>query len=123
MIAVTIPSAWFISANDRLHWAEKARRTRAIRLATRAAATGHQPFATPCLVTVTIHRPRGGRMRDAENGAPTGKACVDGLRDAGILPDDDQRHVVAVIPRIHLTNRQDGTYLLEIDHVHQEVPW
>lgn len=22
MIAVTIPSAWFISANDRLHWAE-----------------------------------------------------------------------------------------------------
>ena len=31
MIAIKFPKTLFISANDRLHWAERAKRTKAIR--------------------------------------------------------------------------------------------
>ena len=40
MIRVQIPTAEFISANDRLHWAEKAPRVRAIRQRAALAARG-----------------------------------------------------------------------------------
>lgn len=33
------------------------------------------------------------RRRDADNTAPTVKAAVDGLRDAGVIPDDTTEHV------------------------------
>ena len=36
------------------------------------------------------------RRRDAANWYPTVKACIDGLRDAGVLVDDDDRHVSGV---------------------------
>ena len=125
MIRVQIPTAEFISANARLHWAEKARRTRTIRqramLAARAARVDPAPI--PCLVTVTITRPRGGRLRDAENASPTCKAAIDGLRDAGILAEDDRSHVVAVIPRIAPRNGEGPHYALDIDFIPQEVPW
>ena len=125
MIRVQIPTAEFISANARLHWAEKARRTRTIRqramLAARAARVDPAPI--PCLVTVTITRPRGGRLRDAENASPTVKACLDGLRDAQVLAEDDRKHVVAITYRIAPKNRADDRYGIEINFIDQEVPW
>ena len=124
MIAVEFPKSLFISANDRFpHWAEKARRTKALRTLARLAARGHTPAPIPCLVDVTIHRPKGGTLRDAENAAPTVKACLDGLRDAQVLAEDDRKHVTAITYRIAPKNRTDDRYGIEINFIDQEVPW
>ena len=123
MIRIQIPAAEFISANDRPHWATKARRTATIRQrAMLAARASHvDPAPIPCLVTVTITRPKGGRLRDAENAAPTCKAAIDGLRDARVLAEDDRSHVVAVITRIAPKNGAGAHYVLDIDFIPQEV--
>lgn len=86
----------WINANDRIFWAARAERTRAWREATawQAKAAG-----LPCYgdrqvrITCIVHKTRAGRW-DATNLAPTGKACIDGLRDAGVLLDDDNAHVI-----------------------------
>lgn len=94
---IVVPKAHeWINANQRLHWSTRAQRTRAWREATawRARAEG-----LPCYgdrqvhITCWIHKTRAGRW-DATNLAPTGKACIDGLRDAGVLLEDDNAHVV-----------------------------
>ena len=123
MIRIQIPTAEFISANDRLHWAEKARRTRAIRALAMLEARERDPAPTPCLADVTIHRPKGGTLRDAENSAPTVKACLDGLRDAHVLAEDDRKHVTAITYRIAPKNRTDDRYGIEINFIDQEVPF
>lgn len=118
---VALPKPAFISANDRLHWAEKAKRTKAIRALAMLEACERDPAPIPCLVDVTIHRPRRGTLRDAENAAPTVKACLDGCRDAGLLADDDRKHVVAVTYRIAPKNRSDDQYGIELNFIDQEV--
>ena len=93
-LTIPAPCDW-INANQRLHWAEKARRTRAWRNAADYAATvaAHDSFLVPVRITITVHKPRGGRW-DATNLAPTGKALVDGLVDAGVCVDDSNQYVV-----------------------------
>lgn len=50
------------------------------------------------------------RRRDPSNWAPTAKAVVDGLVDAGIFPDDDAVHVVG--PDMRLGPSQTGEALI-----------
>ena len=119
MIAIKFPKTLFISANDRLHWAERAKRTKAIRALAMLEARERDPAPIPCLVDVTIHRPKGGTLRDAENASPTVKACLDGLRDAQVLAEDDRKHVVAVTYRIAPKNRADTNYVLEFAFIPQ----
>ncbi|MGC5249638.1 hypothetical protein ACPXB3_22270 [Gordonia sp. DT219] len=53
-------------------------------------------------VHVQLHYcPRDRRRRDAINLTPTQKALVDGLRDYGLVPDDDGRWVTDHMPVIH----------------------
>jgi crossover junction endodeoxyribonuclease RusA len=52
--------------------------------------------------TIRLHyRPRTRRHRDPINLTPTQKALVDGLRDFGLVPDDDPRFVTDLMPAIH----------------------
>lgn len=80
-----------LTANQRLHWAEKSRRTRNLRAIARYAAHATAPILGPADLHVLIEWPDR-RRRDPDNWAPTVKALVDGLVDAGILPDDDMQH-------------------------------
>lgn len=57
------------------------------------AALQHEPVPTPTRIIATIHKTRGGRY-DPNNLYPTIKACLDGIVDAGIIPDDDHKHVI-----------------------------
>ena len=94
-LTIPAPCAW-INANERLHWAEKARRTRIWRYTARGAVLAQAKGATfdvPVQITVTVHKARAGRW-DATNLAPTGKALIDGLVDAGVIPDDSNEYVV-----------------------------
>ena len=90
-----------LNANQRLHWAQRAKLTKSIRheAATRARAAHIGPKDH---VTVTLHyQPRDKRRRDRGNLVPTHKALLDGLVDAGIVPDDNPTYVDERMPEIH----------------------
>ena len=88
------PDEW-INANTREHWAVKAAKVRNWR-----AAAAHHAMAAlvpPMTRLEVVAQPRWASKRRHDNGniAPTVKACVDGLVDAGVLVDDSSRIVVS----------------------------
>jgi crossover junction endodeoxyribonuclease RusA len=101
-----------IRSNDRLHWRAKARVVKAVR-ATGAWAGANVirdnviedgfPIAHPVVVTL-VWEVCDRRVRDAGSIAPTGKAVIDGLVDAGVLSSDrsevvtEERYRVEVGP-------------------------
>jgi crossover junction endodeoxyribonuclease RusA len=87
-------NAHWISANDRLHWAEKARRTKVLRQYGHAVAlaAGARDLGVSH-VAAFIGYPRNGKA-DPANAAPTVKALIDGMVDAGAWPDDDSTYVL-----------------------------
>ncbi|MGB3483991.1 MAG: hypothetical protein WBB07_17465 [Mycobacterium sp.] len=88
-----------LSSNQRLHWAKKACITREIRQAA-ALLSRNAPRAERLVITLH-YRPRDRRRRDRGNLYPTVKALVDGIVDAGVVPDDDTEHVSTPEPVIH----------------------
>ena len=83
-----------LNANQRMHWAKKARLTRDWRWTAhrRAQQASLSPLAR-AHITVTLSFPDR-RRRDVNNYQPTAKAIVDGLVDAGVLPDDSDAYLV-----------------------------
>lgn len=90
VLVVDVPSSEWLSANGRTHWAEKARRTRALR--TRAAYLARnqhiQPVTGRVRVIAYITYPTM-RAADPGNASPTVKALIDGCTDAHVWPDDN----------------------------------
>ena len=94
------PPCEFINANDRLHWKRRNMRTQTWRV-----AAGVQTVRAPAWernggiayerahITVSYRFPDN-RRREVSNLQPTSKAIVDGLVDAGLIPDDDDTHVI-----------------------------
>jgi crossover junction endodeoxyribonuclease RusA len=94
------PGLALLSLNDRGHWAARYRRSEALKKAAWALALSQR---VPRLerVSVTVeYQPRDLRRRDGDNIAASAKALIDGLRAAGVLPEDDSRHVTEVTCRI-----------------------
>ena len=88
-----------LSANQRMHWRTRAALTRELRDTARLL-TRRLP-RTDRLVVTLHYLPRNRRRRDALNVYPTVKALVDGIVDAGVVPDDDTEHVSTPEPVIH----------------------
>jgi crossover junction endodeoxyribonuclease RusA len=80
-----------LTSNQRLHWAEKAKRTKVIRDLAWVWCK-HYKYPTmrkvACAVEVTWPDKR---RRDASNLMPTFKAAIDGCVDAELLEDDSDR--------------------------------
>ena len=108
---VDVPATEVLTSNQRLHWGERARRTRALRwratLAYRAAGKPRMEVAH-CVATLTY---RDQRRRDDHNIMPTLKACVDGVVAAGLLPDDDTTHLTGPDIRVTEPDREQPGYL------------
>lgn len=87
-----------LSANRDLHWAEKARLTRDIRLAARLASSriGPQRRVEVTMVWIVADK----RRRDVDNIVPTLKPICDGIVDAGVVRDDTPEFMVKGMPRI-----------------------
>lgn len=93
------PDEW-ITANERTHWAVKAAKVRTWR---GAAAVHARAARIPLLGRAHVLAEvcmNSNRRRDPLNWAPTVKAAVDGLTDAGCWLDDDASHVVGPDLRI-----------------------
>lgn len=91
-MTVYAPAGW-INTNVRMHRLPKSRLTKAWREAGRAAAEGMDPFMPPVRIVAHIWKARAGRY-DPNNLADTTKAIVDGIVDAGLLPDDSTEYVI-----------------------------
>jgi crossover junction endodeoxyribonuclease RusA len=89
VITVHVPREWLLNANQRLHWRQKAERSRALRtLALSESGRHRKPFDVPAVCTVIVAWPDK-RRRDAHNLMPTIKACIDGIVDSGSWLHDD----------------------------------
>lgn len=94
---VTLPAGTvLLNANDRLHWRTKGRITKALREAAADSARDAQiPPLDQVRITAVLH-PHDKRRRDPHNWYPSYKAAIDGLVDAGVIPDDDAKHLLGV---------------------------
>ena len=90
------PGTALLNANQRLHWAERGKRVRVIRNAAWVLARQQKiPQIDKATVLVTYRPQPSTRRRDAGNLAPSAKAAIDGLTDAGVWPDDNSEHVLS----------------------------
>lgn len=90
-----------LTMNQRLHWRQRAERTKRIRYSVafkaKAMLLGHHEH-----VSVQLHYATGDhRRRDQDNLVASMKPAVDGLVDAGLIADDDPTHVTTIMPTIH----------------------
>lgn len=100
------PPAEFINANQRLHHMQRAILTKAWRRAAESAIDRlgtHRPIYKRARIVVAYRFPTNHR-REVSNLQPTSKAIVDGLVDAGLLPDDSDAHCVGPDNRRHIPN-------------------
>ncbi|KGF17384.1 crossover junction endodeoxyribonuclease RusA superfamily protein [Corynebacterium freneyi] len=96
-----------LTANQRLHWAAKARITADVRRTTMLLARAAKLPRDREHVTVALHYvPRDRRRRDADNLVPTLKAACDGLVDAGLVPDDTPDQMAKHMPVIDPPQRE-----------------
>jgi crossover junction endodeoxyribonuclease RusA len=114
-----------LSANARQHWAAKARMTADLRALGKYAAAYQNDRIDPddevwfdrAQLTVRVGWPDK-RRRDVHNLAPTIKALIDGCVDAGLLPDDDDTHLIGPDLRPYVAGRKG---LVVLDFEFEEV--
>lgn len=94
VVAVAVPVAGWLNANDRKHWRVKAALTADWRLRAGWEAVRAKVPPLPRAHIVAELRFADRRRRDPANWHPTVKACVDGLVDVGVLPDDNAKHLL-----------------------------
>lgn len=88
-LTIDVPANEWMTANGRLHWSQRARRTKALRFRARMLARSQRvPHHTGRVrVDYEVSTRTAGRF-DPGNAYPTVKAIVDGLTDAGVWTDD-----------------------------------
>lgn len=112
-ITFEVPRAWWWSSNTRLHWAQRAQRTRWVRqMAAHAART------TPTYQRAHLHAyvayPRANRADPSNIVGTVLKAAIDGIVDAGVLPDDDSAHLPSVTIERDPPTGRTGVYRLRL---------
>lgn len=96
-----LPDQPYVSLNSRDHWAVKNRKAQAWRTATRLLALEAK---VPPLASIAVrldYWPKEHRQRDRDNLMAVVKHCIDGLRDAKVIVDDDATRVTFEAPAIH----------------------
>ena len=98
VFTIRVHRVLWLTANQRLHWSTRMRRTRMLRAY--AASEARLPGLAgsrlgPRIVTAVIGYPTKGRA-DPTNAEPTVKAIIDGLVDARVWDDDNHTHLPLV---------------------------
>lgn len=97
MWRVEVPLPWkkrpWLNSNDRDHWGRRKDLSSHYRgKACQEAKARDIPQLDRAIVEAYLAF-GDNRRRDAHNYWPTVKACVDGLVDAGVLPDDSDKYI------------------------------
>ena len=120
-ITFTIPKALWLSANDRPHWAVKMRATRELRHLGAIKGRGLEPRQTSDVAAFIGYLRNG--TADPSNAAPTVKALIDGLTDAGLWEDDDSTHVIGPTYLRDPKSSTPGHYTVRLVLTEQKEPW
>jgi hypothetical protein len=110
-----------INANQNLHFRRKAEMVKVIRNAAWTMARhSNIPALQRAHIYFVIHPDTSIKRRDPGNWAPSAKAAVDGLVDAGILPDDNKDHLLGPDPRIGIPVKgsQLVLWITDLDQMH-----
>lgn len=107
---ITRPTSWtlllpagtlLLNANRSMHFRARADLVKSIRNTAWALARREKiPALQRAHIFYVVHPGGAVRRRDPGNWAPSAKAAVDGLVDAGVLPDDDHTRLLGPDPRI-----------------------
>lgn len=91
-----------LNHNQRLGWRQEAKLKRLVRLHAKNQATKAR-IGRCKFLTVQLHYAPGDNRarRDPANLTATSKPAIDGLVDAGLVPDDNPTFVLEVMPVIH----------------------
>lgn len=94
---VALPAGMkLLNANDRIHWRTRGRLTKALReAAAKSASDAHIPPMEQISIQAVLH-PHDKRRRDPHNWYPSFKAAIDGIVDAGVISDDDGKHLISI---------------------------
>lgn len=95
-VGLAISRDVLMTSNQRLHWATKARHTRAIRDMAWIMAKHQRVQLMPAATLEVVAKWGNRQRRDAENIHPTVKAAIDGCVSAGLLADDSSRYLKKV---------------------------
>ena len=121
-IHIEIPDAIWLTSNGRYHWHAKADATKALRqLGKSAWVEAGQPKFERAYACAFI-QVRGGRF-DPNNAWPTIKALLDGMVEAGLLPDDDSQHLSGPDMRKDPGKAPKGVRRVRLTIINQDVPW
>ncbi|HCS2945820.1 TPA: hypothetical protein OQU49_004438, partial [Shigella flexneri] len=98
----------------RLHHMDRARRTKTIRQLAGTLARSTGPFNTVTIDAVISYP--SSRRADPHNVMGTViKAAIDGLVDAGTIPDDNAKHLTKTSIELGPPTRQPGTYRVTLN--------
>lgn len=119
---IRVHKAIWLTANQRLHWSTRMRRTRMLRAYAASEARIHGLAGrrlSPSIVTAMIGYPTNGRA-DPTNAEPAVKAIIDGLVDARVWDDDDHTHLPIVAFTRDPQKSPKGTHTVTL--IIQETP-
>lgn len=119
-LTIPAPAAW-INSNDRLHRMAQAKLIKTWRLAASLAArnAGLPKDLARVHIIATITKPTR-RKYDCGNLYPSVKPCIDGIvGDYGLLPDDDNEHLLGPDLR-HNPTPGPASITLTIKEIHNE---
>ena len=122
-LTISVHKALWLTANQRIHWSTRMRRTRMLRAYAASEARIHGLAGRrlgPCVVTALIGYPAATRA-DPANAAPTVKAIVDGLVDARVWDDDDHTHLTLVGFARDPNKTPKGTHMVTLIIQEQET--
>jgi crossover junction endodeoxyribonuclease RusA len=108
-----------MNANDREHWSKRARVSSLIRTTSRGLCKGIPKGMKQVKIRAIYYAPDN-RRRDVSNLFPSVKAAVDGLVDAGVIKDDNDKYVVALEMVRGEYNIPKGQLVIEIIEVEHE---
>lgn len=106
---------WTVNAERRMHWGKRSELVSAARWAAKIQAiAAHVPHLDLVSVTVEPHQGPNGPLADTGAHEPVIKACIDGLRDAGVLTDDTQAYVTNInsLPPVRVKVRDVGLKII-----------
>ena len=109
-----LPFTKQLSLNDRMHWAVKMKATKEWRDAALVLARHHRIPACKRILVELHYLPRTNQRRDPDNLVASLKPLVDGLVDAGVVPDDTEQWVDRQWPICHPASGQPGRFYLRV---------
>lgn len=86
-----------LNAERKAHWSARYKKSAEWReiFATLAMAKGIPELSQIC-VDIYVEQRGNGKLQDVGNCYPSAKAAIDGLVDAGVIPDDTPEHLLAI---------------------------